>query len=95
MRAILFLFLSLVAVVSRAGNPRADNVQLSSRDRGEISRIACTSFSFPEAHRIEASRERKGASLIRVMVRCGSHRNEGAVPVAHLAKCANAGAKWS
>lgn len=89
------LSMVLVATVGRAESPRSHGVRLSARDRGEISRIACARLSLPEATRIDGSTERRGSSLIRVTVRCGSHRNEGSVPVAHLASCSNARAKWS
>jgi hypothetical protein len=84
-----------VAGTCLAQGPRQHEVQLSSRDRTEISRVACADLSLPPAQRINASKESKTSSLIQVSVRCGSHRSEGAVPVARLTKCSNGGARWT
>jgi hypothetical protein len=95
MRLFPFALLTLVAGTCLAQGPRAYEVQLSSRDRNEVSRVACTGLSLPPAERISASKETKTSPLIRVTVRCGSHRSEGAVPVARFTKCANGGARWA
>jgi len=95
MRAILFLMLTIAAAISHAESPHPSSVQLSSRDRAQISRLACTSLSLPEADLIAASKARKSSSLISVRARCGSHRAEGAVPVAHVTRCGNERAMWS
>jgi hypothetical protein len=95
MRKIFLLFLVGVTAGHAGTAPRSHEVQLSSRDRAELSRVACAQRSLPEADQINASKERKTSTLIQVAVRCGSHRAEGAVPVAQVAACTNAGAKWS
>lgn len=95
MRSIVFFTLSFTAALCTAQEPRAHEVKLSSRDRAEISRVACTDLSLPPAEVANASKETKRSSSIVVNVRCGSHRMEGAVPVAHVTKCANGGARWA
>ena len=95
MRPIPFALLSLVAGTCLAQAPRPYEVRLSSRDRTEISRVACTDLSLPAAERLSASKDSKTSSVIQVGVRCGSHRTEGAVPVAHFTRCSNGGARWT
>jgi hypothetical protein len=95
MRLIIFLILGVAAAASHADSPRSYHVQLSSRDRAEISRLACINLSLPKADSIDASKVQKTSSLISVRARCGSHRVEGSVPVAHVTRCDNQGAKWS
>lgn len=94
MRLVLLLTLISPAALCQAQNPHTHEVNLSSHDRAEISRAACTDLSLPSAQVTHAIKESKASSLIVVNVRCGSHRMEGAVPVAHVTKCANGGARW-
>lgn len=94
MRSILLITLGFAATLCPAQS-RAYDVKLSSRDRAEVSRAACTDLSLPPAEVTNASKETKRSSLIVVNVRCGSHRMEGMVPVAHVTKCANGGARWT
>jgi hypothetical protein len=95
MRSILLLALSFTAALCHAQSPRAYEVKLSSSDRAEVSRAACTDQALPPAEVTNASKETKRSSLIVVNVRCGSHRKEGAVPVAHVTKCDNGKARWT
>jgi hypothetical protein len=83
------------AAAASAEASGAGRVRLSSRDRAEVSRVACASLSFPEADAVEASTDGASPSLIRVSVRCGAHRREGALPVARMTNCTNAAAKWT
>lgn len=86
--AALFL---LIPQFSGAASPAATEVQLSSRDRAQVTAAACGAGR--DAGQLRAARQGKG-SAVEVTIRCAPHRTEASLPVAHVTTCSSDKGLW-
>jgi hypothetical protein len=70
-------------------------VQLSSHDRGALSRLACASTGAPELDRLEAWTTKRGSGRITVELRCKPHATLESLPLARYVNCDNLTGLWT
>jgi hypothetical protein len=89
--AILVAGLLPLQMARSAPAPDAAEIQLSSRDRAQVSAAAC-GVAGGDAAELRASRA--GKARLNVAVRCRPHGTQESLSLAHVTSCGNEGGRW-